>query len=297
MKSIIILMALIISLCFVNANAVISFSTTGPAESMISMYYEYFPPAFKAAAVGESLYFDRDYLITSITPGLAGKAIVLTLCDEKIVPVDSVWWSFTISEPADVYIGFHVGEGTYATGWDLISSQNVTWVSDWTKVEGEKLDWERPSDPSRADYADGWYKKNGTQFNLQGQGDPEGGPVNYVVLIDGDLGASSIVPSFNLTNGKAGSFTPYPNPAWNRTVFSLQTGSTNIAAANIKMNIYDVKGNLVYNQIQPGVQTNGSLNVQWDGKDNNGTHLSQGVYMALVKIGNKTFSTNVILSR
>ncbi|MFH1760164.1 MAG: T9SS type A sorting domain-containing protein, partial [bacterium] len=288
-----ILICMLLCLGFTTANAKIDFTCTGPAESMISMYYEYFPPAFKAAAVGESLFFDRDYLITSVSSGLEGKAIALTLGDEKVVPVDSAWWSFTLSEAADVYVGFHTSEGTYPDGWGLIDFNGITWVNGWEKVEGEKIIWERPSDPSRSDSAKAWYKKNGTEFNLQGQGNNPEGPVNYLVLIDGDLGASGVIPGIKISNAKAGSFSSYPNPAWNRTIFSLQLGSNVVPDNSIKMNIYDVKGNMVYNMIQ----TDGSLNLQWDGKDNSGIHLAQGVYLALVKIGNKTFSTNVILSR
>jgi hypothetical protein len=164
-------------------------------DSLICLFYQYTPPNFDPADIGKTIYFDREYAISDISSGLKGLTILPNMCNNKAASADAMIWSFTLSEPCDVYLGFN--QAYVDSGW---LTTRCTWLASqgWQEIYGEGLTW-------YGEYLgngygchtindscghNNWYKKNGTQFDLYGQGGPEYGPVLYVVLVDAAIGGT-----------------------------------------------------------------------------------------------------------
>ena len=79
----------------------------------------------------------------------------------------------------------------------------------------------------------------------------------------------------------------YPNPFNPSTSVSFSVANP----SNVRINIYNVKGQLVknlYNSFVPANKTNQRVDVLWNGKDNKGQSVSSGVYYTKMIAGNHT---------
>jgi hypothetical protein len=210
------------------------------------------------------------------------------MCNNKAAPPAVELWDFTLSEAADVYIGFNqafVDSGLMA---------QVTWLGSdgWAEVSGEGLAWQGEylgNTYGNADLSDAacchrtWYKKNGTNFLLKGQGSAENGAVIYIALVDAQVGASDIRDNLAIEKMRAVDLSAYPNPF---------AGNLTIDLKNVKgvarVQVYDMDGRIVRNI---GLS---SSSAAWDGKDNTGKSVANGIYMIKVKSGNKEIQRKLI---
>jgi hypothetical protein len=92
-------------------------------------------------------------------------------------------------------------------------------------------------------------------------------------LQDVQVGASGIAsnPGNNLVTVLKGSG---PNPFADRTVVNYALGR----AGNVKLSVYDASGKLV-RELVSAVQNPSSYSVAWDGRDDSGRRLANGVYV------------------
>jgi hypothetical protein len=112
-------------------------------------------------------------------------------------------------------------------------------------------------------------------------------------------------PTFNLTLG--GYDTPeapqtpfdnsnpvvqetYPNPFSNQVNIPFSISK----ASDVRVDIYNLKGQHI-RTLTSGSKDAGSYNLSWDGKDNNGSRVSPGVYMYRLTSGDFTTSKKMIL--
>lgn len=86
--------------------------------------------------------------------------------------------------------------------------------------------------------------------------------------------------------------TAYPNPTNGATTFEYYTDQT----TQVSLNIYDVRGSLV-KQLVNDKQQKGSYKLQWNGDDNSSKNLTNGVYIAKLKVGDRVSNQKIILSR
>ena len=76
--------------------------------------------------VGDSLYSDRPYVITSIPPQLENMLWIVTANDDK-TSFENEFLTFSINKPTSVYIGFDI---------ESIASESFpAWLNDWDKTE------------------------------------------------------------------------------------------------------------------------------------------------------------------
>jgi hypothetical protein len=256
--------------------------TCNNVDSLICLYYSYTPPAFAAAEAnaGVTVYFDREYVITDISGDVQGKTVLPNMCNNKAAPPGTELWDFTLSTACDVYMGFN---DEFVSG-GLLSA--CTWVNDdgWTEVSGASLTWSGEYLGNTYTGSHGtWYKKNGTNFLLKGQGSPENGAVIYVVLVDAAIGASDIRDNLAIEKMRAVDLSAYPNPF---------AGNLTIDLKNVKgvagLQVYDMDGRIVRNI---GLASSSAV---WDGKDNIGRSVANGIYMIKVKTGNKEIQRKLI---
>jgi hypothetical protein len=84
----------------------------------------------------------------------------------------------------------------------------------------------------------------------------------------------------------------YPNPAKARTVirFSLSVNS------KVNLSIYDISGRLVKTLVNQN-QTFGIYSISWDGRDNKGRTVAQGVYFCHLKTDDFSDIKRLVLIR
>jgi hypothetical protein len=82
----------------------------------------------------------------------------------------------------------------------------------------------------------------------------------------------------------------YPNPfnAITKIDYELPKKS------NVKINIYNILGQRVRTLVDKVIDK-GYRNVFWDGKDNNGKVMSSGVYIYMLKVGDKVMTKKLTL--
>ena len=87
----------------------------------------------------------------------------------------------------------------------------------------------------------------------------------------------------------------YPNPVKGSTTisFSLHRGDTK----DTEINIYNIKGQLVRTLTPMTNDQSQTTNVVWDGKDNNGNQLANGIYFYKLISGEKTAVKKMLLMR
>jgi agmatine deiminase len=84
----------------------------------------------------------------------------------------------------------------------------------------------------------------------------------------------------------------YPNPFKNLTTFELVTSEPSI----VSLEIYNVKGQIVRSLIS-GTLLSGLHQIIWDGNDERGSRLENGIYFYRVRSGAKEISDKLILNR
>lgn len=90
---------------------------------------------------------------------------------------------------------------------------------------------------------------------------------------------NSSVPASTMLRGN------YPNPFNPETTVSFDLAEN----SQVKLNVYDMKGSLVRTLLS-GEMKAGSHNIKWDGKDNNSTSLSSGVYYITLQTAKENFT-------
>lgn len=84
----------------------------------------------------------------------------------------------------------------------------------------------------------------------------------------------------------------YPNPFMGRTAISYSLAADSFVNATV----YDVRGHEVRNLIN-SAQTAGRNSVSWNGKNNAGQSVSQGIYFLRLKAGDNVSSVRMLLSK
>jgi hypothetical protein len=103
---------------------------------------------------------------------------------------------------------------------------------------------------------------------------PSGSQQPFALVVTGDLEPVGINEEAGATVQTGNEFTaPYPNPFNNKTrlAFNLRV------SGNVKVNVYDIAGKLVRTVLDEPRKT-GEQVLYWDGRDNDGTSLPNGVY-------------------
>lgn len=86
---------------------------------------------------------------------------------------------------------------------------------------------------------------------------------------------------------------PVPNPFSESTRIAYGVGS---AAGEVRLQVFDVTGRLVRGLVE-SQQKPGRYQVEWDGRDDRGRRVSEGLYFARLVIGSLVLSNKVILAR
>ena len=82
---------------------------------------------------------------------------------------------------------------------------------------------------------------------------------------------------------------PYPNPFNNSITLDYKL----FKDSNVKIVIFDIKGNLVKNLFS-GEQISGFKSIKWNATNNKGKRVSAGEYLAKIKIGDFTQTKKMI---
>jgi len=87
-------------------------------------------------------------------------------------------------------------------------------------------------------------------------------------------------------------YAPYPNPARIQTRFSYKLD----ARSKITLNIYDASGRFIRNVFE-STQTPGEYDVMWDGKDDAGNDVANGIYFFRMAAGNFAETRQIVWFR
>ncbi len=98
----------------------------------------------------------------------------------------------------------------------------------------------------------------------------------------------NITPSYNLSEGIS---TIYPNPFNPSTTISYTLQN----ASNVKIQIFNIRGELIKTFKEGYKDKNLSYKVVWNGKDNNGKLIGSGVYFIKLQTDSKTYLKKAIL--
>jgi hypothetical protein len=83
--------------------------------------------------------------------------------------------------------------------------------------------------------------------------------------------------------------TSYPNPFSQTTIVSFELSKT----ASATISVYNLKGQLV-RTLEQGNLAKGTHAATWDGKDNNGSQVSPGMYFARLESGSATLTQKIV---
>jgi len=97
-----------------------------------------------------------------------------------------------------------------------------------------------------------------------------------VSQVGNDDAVSAMMPKLEL----------YPNPFSYRNGGSMNIKLSVPEKSDVQVNVYNVKGQLMVSKKEFGVK--GMINLSWDGKDNKGNAIANGVYFVKSQIGKKT---------
>jgi hypothetical protein len=81
----------------------------------------------------------------------------------------------------------------------------------------------------------------------------------------------------------------YPNPFKDNTSFVIKNKSNSL----VRLNVYNIKGQLIKHWML-NTDADGSLNIDWDGTDNNSNKVESGVYLYRVESNSKTSVGKII---
>lgn len=82
----------------------------------------------------------------------------------------------------------------------------------------------------------------------------------------------------------------YPNPFSNRLTIEIKVEHS---YSDSKIEIFDIKGNLVRTFEVPGLVSN-NYTISWDGKDYSGNMIKPGIYIVRVQAGGNTYTQRVV---
>ena len=85
----------------------------------------------------------------------------------------------------------------------------------------------------------------------------------------------------------------YPNPFSTNTQISVKTEGK----ANIKAAIYDYTGRLIKDLSNKSFFDNGNYTFSWNGIDNKGNNISNGIYFCTINVNNKSVTHKLVLSK
>ncbi len=117
----------------------------------------------------------------------------------------------------------------------------------------------------------------------------------YAPVIATDTDNTSLpVNQQELEQTKFGILQNTPNP------FGSSSSSTQLhiiapSQGTIKLNVYNIKGQLVNTLYNNVVQKNQDIQLSWNGKDSRGNDLSSGIYLYQLLIENKLFETKKVV--
>ena len=97
------------------------------------------------------------------------------------------------------------------------------------------------------------------------------------------------IPTVTLTN--------YPNPFSNWTTISFNLAIPTTIVKQARIDIYNIKGELVKELQNIKKLDNGKYFVQWDGKNNEGKEVSSNVYIYRLRVGDKSVTKKMLLVR
>ncbi|MCK4359808.1 MAG: T9SS type A sorting domain-containing protein, partial [Candidatus Cloacimonetes bacterium] len=163
------------------------------------------------------------------------------------------------------------------------------------------------------DLGDGWgqvymyyFDDNDYGSYIQGHGPNTGGQITYCsfkinfdsILVEIDEEQEQQIPEMLLFN--------YPNPMKNTTTISflttkntpvLRSSATAKGEKDTKIRIYNVKGQLIkqFSILNSSRYISGSI--VWDGKDENGRELPNGIYLYQLNYGNQSITKKMLILR
>ena len=125
-------------------------------------------------------------------------------------------------------------------------------------------------------------------------------PIYCTILVTDNLNGESEIPvtlvvdpSLGLpeVNTQSSPVSVYPNPFTNETNISFHLS----ASATVSLEIYNTKGEKVISLINHQEKTRGLHRVSWNGKDEKGVKLSEGLYFYRLDAGEK-FTGRIVLT-
>jgi hypothetical protein len=279
----------LIIIIILAATAALSFP--GPAgleftclngDDIICLYYQYCCVFFDQAVQGVVPYFDREFIIDSLSDKLNGMYILNSIVNESELPHDSVWWSFKFSDSADVHLGF--------INDSFANQTTISWLAEWENVDMGYLAFAGPYLGNTYSYSmTTWYRKSDTIFHLQGMASPDMDIYpNFLVLLTKTNMAGRVNEFDFQKKGESGLIEVYPNPF--STSVSIKAMSNEQRAMSVE--IFDLVGRVVRATSDVRRAT-----YMWDGRDDRGQLVPDGVYVVRLKAGNQLVKKKVILTR
>ncbi len=201
--------------------------------------------------------------------------------------------------------------GTFTRGMYFEYGGENQWMDQITAAGGSSVIFRDPGDGFDCGvcYDAGSYRTVGMSFELGGLIDA-GGVSTRSVLLD------SIIRFFGMTHGIAenviqtnqtwGSLSVYPNPFRNRLMINVQsatqyggpmTNDQTTSKSRISINVYDITGRLVKSLSVPQSPNPNSYALSWQGQDDEGRSVPQGIYFIRAVIPGYTATRKVILVR
>ena len=87
----------------------------------------------------------------------------------------------------------------------------------------------------------------------------------------------------------------YPNPFNESTIIAFKVPQNEVDA-DVLLKIFDMQGNEIRTLFN-GRLLSRNYTLRWDGTDDNGNRISQGVYIYQLIINDKIYSGNIAISR
>ena len=130
--------------------------------------------------------------------------------------------------------------------------------------------------------------KSGRKIFIAHNSENSNAPVFYYLTVE-DLTAIKGKPNNQTLNGMF-IFNAYPNPFNPSTKLRFSILKKN----KVKLQIFNIEGQLITTLINK-TYSPGIVEKVWDGKDSNRRAVNSGVYFAVLKVGEKTFSNKIVL--